>query len=342
MALEISTLHRDEEDAWDEYVHRHPDSTFYHQIGWKNAVENTYRHRPIYLAARDDDGIRGILPMFLMKSRIFRTKLVSIPFAPYGGVCADNRNIENQLIEEAKKLTDEYNADYLELRYSTESDINLPGFNGYMTFILELQENYDTVWQRLNKKVRNATRKALKTDQKAEVEYNDLDGFYNIYTKNLRYLGTPPHEKTFFRNIMREFPEHIQISAVKKDANIAAAMFLLMFKDTVISGWAASDRRYLGINPNNLLYWEVIKTACKRGYRYFDFGRSIEGSGTFRFKDHWAAEHRPLHYYHLSRSGRIHNFTQSSPRRQTFARVWRKLPYIITYRIGPRLRMNFP
>lgn len=342
MALKISKLHRDEEDAWDEYVYRHPDSTFYHQIGWKNAVENTYRHRAMYLVGKESDEIRGILPMFLMKSQLFDTKLVSIPFASYGGVCADNRRIENQLIEEAKKLTYEYNADYLELRYSTENDINLPEFNGYMTFVLELQEDYDTVWQRLNKKVRNATRKALKTDLRVEVEYNNLDGFYSVYTKNLRYLGTPPHKKTFFKNIMLEFPENTRISAVKKDADIVAMMFLLMFRSTVISGWAASSRRYLSSNPNNLLYWEVIKNACQRKYRYFDFGRSIKGSGTFRFKNHWGAEHRPLYYYYLSKSGRIRNFTQSSVKRQMFAKVWRKLPYIITYRMGPSIRMNFP
>jgi len=342
MALEVSKLRRDEEDAWDAYVRRHQNSTFYHQIGWRNVVENTYGHKPIYLAARDDGRIRGVLPLFLMKSRIFSTKLVSIPFASYGGVCADSGVIEHQLIEEAKKVAGEYDVDYLELRYSAETDTGLPEFDGYLTFILRLHEDYDVVWQRLNKKVRNATRKALKTDLKAEVRYNDLDGFYDIYARNLRYLGTPPHEKRFFKNILLEFPDNTLISAVKKDVNVAAAMFLLTFKDTMISGWAASDREYLGINPNNLLYWEVIKTACQRGYRYFDFGRSIEESGTFRFKDHWNAEHRKLHYYYLSKSGGVHNFTQSSPKRQTFAKIWRKLPYTVTYRVGPRIRMNFP
>jgi hypothetical protein len=42
-----------------------------------------------------------------MKSMIFGKKLVSGPFAPYGGVCADNETIEKALVEEAKRITKE-------------------------------------------------------------------------------------------------------------------------------------------------------------------------------------------------------------------------------------------
>ncbi|RLI52897.1 MAG: peptidoglycan bridge formation protein FemAB, partial [Candidatus Thorarchaeota archaeon] len=47
----------------------------------------TYKHKPVYLVAKEGGEIRGILPMFLMRSVIFGKKLVSVPSAPYGGVC---------------------------------------------------------------------------------------------------------------------------------------------------------------------------------------------------------------------------------------------------------------
>ena len=40
--------------------------------------------------------------MFLMRSVIFGKKLVSVPFAPYGGVCADSETVEKALIDEVK------------------------------------------------------------------------------------------------------------------------------------------------------------------------------------------------------------------------------------------------
>jgi hypothetical protein len=66
-------------------------------------VEKIYKHKPIYLIAKEEDEIKGFLPLFSMRSMIFGKKLVSVPFAPYGGVCADNKLIENALIQGAKK-----------------------------------------------------------------------------------------------------------------------------------------------------------------------------------------------------------------------------------------------
>ncbi|HIC90929.1 MAG TPA: peptidoglycan bridge formation protein FemAB, partial [Syntrophaceae bacterium] len=90
VTLEICNLEKNEEKEWDDYVCKSNSSTFYHMIGWKKVVEKTYGHKPIYLIAKEDGVIKGILPLFLMKSMLFGTKLVSVPFAPYCGVCADS------------------------------------------------------------------------------------------------------------------------------------------------------------------------------------------------------------------------------------------------------------
>ena len=106
--MEISELRKEEEKAWGSYVYNSNSSTFYHQVGWRNAVQKTYKHRPVYLVAKEGDEIRGILPMFLMRSMIFGKKLVSVPFAPYGGVCADDDIAEKMLIEEAIRVAEEF------------------------------------------------------------------------------------------------------------------------------------------------------------------------------------------------------------------------------------------
>ena len=68
-------------------------------------MEKTYKHKPIYLIAKEEGEIKGALPLFLMRSWFFGKKLVSVPFAPYGGACADNETVKNTLIEEAKRIT---------------------------------------------------------------------------------------------------------------------------------------------------------------------------------------------------------------------------------------------
>ena len=113
MKLEVYELKKEEEKLWDSYIYKSSSSTFYHQLGWRNVVKKTYKHKPIYLVAKENGEINGVLPLFLMKSVIFGKKLVSVPFAPYGGVCADNDIAEKMLIEEAIRVAEEFDADYL-------------------------------------------------------------------------------------------------------------------------------------------------------------------------------------------------------------------------------------
>ena len=342
--MEITELRKEDETAWDTYIHKSSSSTFYHQIGWRNVVEKTYKHKPIYSVAKEEGEIQGILPLFLLKSMIFGKKLVSVPFAPYGGVCADNKTIEKALIEEAKRITKDCGADYLELRCLNQNK-NEPGLatnNNYITFVLNLSQDSDIVWKRFNNKVRNAIRKALKSNLEISHD-NNLKEFYGLYTKNMRDLGTPPHSYAFFKNLLHEFPKHTRIVRVQHNGISIAALFLLFFKDIVTSGWATSDKAYHKFNPNNLLYWEVIKTGCEEGYEYFDFGRSIYDSGTFKFKKPWGAEPKQLCYYYcLGTSKKMPDTSQSNPKRQRFAKVWSKLPLPITNTLGAKIRRKIP
>ena len=102
--LEICELEKKDERAWDEYILKSEHSTFYNQIDWKNVVEKTYKHKPVYLIAKENGEIRGVLPLFLMKTIFFGKKLVSVPFAPYGGICADNKTVEKRLLKKLRGL----------------------------------------------------------------------------------------------------------------------------------------------------------------------------------------------------------------------------------------------
>lgn len=341
--MEICELKDSDEKAWDEYVLKHPDSTFYHQIGWKNVVEKSYGHKSYYLLAKEEGEIKGVLPLFFMKSLIFGKKLISQPFAPYGGAVADNNEIENLLIESAINISKEMGAEYMELRYNTPIDINskLVTNISYRTMILKLHKNPEIVWNNFNNKVRNATRKSLNLE--LEIFKGNIEEFYNLYSRNMSGLGTPTHGKGFFENVISEFKVNSDIITVRQNGTPLSSAILLYFKDTVISGWAASDNKHKKLNPNNLLYWSAIKEACENGYEYFDFGRSLPGSGTYRFKKPWGAEEKQLHYvYYLNKIKHIPDTSQANSKRKHFARIWQRLPVSLTKTIGIKMRRNLP
>jgi len=74
-------------------------------------------------------------------------------------------------IEKAKEITKNCGANYLELRYLNRKipHPGLPVNKAYVTFLLNLSQGSDMVMEGFNNKVRNAIRKALKSN--SEIRY---------------------------------------------------------------------------------------------------------------------------------------------------------------------------
>jgi len=345
MSIEVSILGKEDERLWDEYVLKHPDSTFFHQIGWKNVVERTYHHKPVYLLAKEDGEIRGVLPLFYMKSRIFGSKLVSVPFASYGGVCADNPEIGNALEEEVKRIAREIGVSFVELRCLQGKVI--PGFiskSRYVRVVLTLPSNLDMLWAGLRKSMRRYVRVGSSNNLRVLIGSSYLNDFYNVYSYRMRELGTPVHHIEFFKELLREFSSHATIAIVRRGSDVMGGLFLLSFRNTLIYSWGGSPAEYYKFAPNYTLVWEVIKYAWAEGFKCFDFGRSLPNSGVFKFKLGWRAEAKNLHYqyYLLGYNKGVPDTSSANPRRGKFAFLWRRLPYTLTLALGPRIRCHFP
>lgn len=57
MELEIRQLKPKDEMRWDDFVMKNDSTTFYHQIGWGNALQDTYIYKPYYLFAENKWGV---------------------------------------------------------------------------------------------------------------------------------------------------------------------------------------------------------------------------------------------------------------------------------------------
>lgn len=86
---------------WDAFVDSMPNAMIYHRIGWKAVMEESYGHKTFYLAAHDDHGLRGILPLVLTRSVIFGTNLSSLPYLDYGGILASDDEAKDGLLKSA-------------------------------------------------------------------------------------------------------------------------------------------------------------------------------------------------------------------------------------------------
>jgi hypothetical protein len=92
---------------------------------------------------------------------------------------------------------------------------------------------------------------------------------------------------------------------------------------------------------NDFMYWDLMRRACERGFKVFDFGRSKRGTGSFDFKKNWGFEPAPLHYrYQLVRAERVPENNPNNPKYRLFIQAWRRLPLPVANFLGPHIVKN--
>jgi serine/alanine adding enzyme len=338
--LSISRAGKEDGSAWTQYVLCAPAATVGHEWNWRCIIQDAYGHEAIYLIARQEGMIRGILPLIAIKSPILGASLASMPFLDYGGVCADNHDIAKHLVGEAQRLGRASGLPAIELRQTAQLS-NLPTpRQDKVTMILDLSEGEAGIWNRLPAKVRNQVRKAEKCGLTTLLGGAELlEEFYQVFLVNMRDLGSPVHGLSFFTSMAAGFGSQMRLRLVRDGDKTVGGLISLHFKDAMLVPWASSLQEYFPKCPNNLLYWHAIQDSCARGFKTFDFGRSSVGSGTYKFKRQWGAKALPLYWYVLSDKDRHGNAVDGSSVKYRLVReIWRHLPVGISATLGPRIR----
>jgi FemAB-related protein (PEP-CTERM system-associated) len=346
MKISVRIFKEEDRKEWDSYVMRASGSTCYHLIGWKDVVENSFGRKPFYLIEEDgENGIIGILPLVHLKSPFFGNFMVSLPYFNYGGICADNEEISEQLLKQAISMAINKNAHHIELRHTQNTCNGLPAKMTKVSMRLELPEKSDELWNSFPSKLRSQIRKPIKEGMYSKLgKREELNSFYKVFSANMRDLGTPVYSKKFFSNILEEFPESTWICTVyTRENRPVASGFLVGFKEGLEIPWAASLKDYNQLSPNMLLYWSCLEFACGSGYKVFDFGRSAPGEGTYKFKEQWRAKPVQLYWhYWLKNGGPLPELNPDNPKYKMAIDIWRKLPVSLTRWIGPHIVKNLP
>ena len=341
--MKVSLLGDSRHAEWSEYVNSRPAATFYHRVEWKGVMERNFGHKTYYLMA-DDDGVRGILPLVFLQSRLFGSILCSMPFLNFGGVVADDPDAEAALLEEATSLVRSLNADYMELRHLEQSTASLPTKLHKVSMTVDLNPDPAVIWDAYKSKHRREIRKAMKSG----MVYSRgglplLDDFFEVLSRGWRELGTPIYRKSFFRDVLVSFGDDVQISIVHYNGTPVATAFDGYHAGTVEGMWTYARRDFSGLEPNYLLYWKLIEQACLRGYRVYHLGRSTAGSTAEVFKRKWLAVSKQLYWEYVLRHGSdLPALEVSNPKYRMAMAVWRKLPLKATCRLGPYFSRSIP
>lgn len=325
---------------WNTYVHAHPDSTVYHLAEWMAVVEIAGKHATHFLYAEEDGEIRGVLPLGHVRSWLFGNALVSTPFCMYGGILASSDRAKDALRDAACELARQLRVDHLELRNRQRMHPDWDCKDLYVTFRKELEPDPEANLSAIPRKQRAMVRKGIKSGLIGEVDAH-IDRFYRIYSESVRNLGTPVFPRRLFQVLKERFGDSCEVLTVTRGEVPISSVFSLYFRDEVIPFAGGGVARARTMAANDFMYWDLMRRACERNLRVFDYGRSKRDVGSYRFKKHWGFEPEPLYYEcYLVQAKTVPEVNPLNPRYRLLIKTWKRLPLRLTQLLGPMLARN--
>ena len=187
---------------WDEFVFACEEASFFHRSAWQGIIRDVFRHTTYFLYADSAAGIRGVLPLAHVNSRLFGNALVALPFAVYGGVAAVDAIAATALENAAQELARKLGVDHLELRNVAPRHAEWPTQDLYVTFRKPILPDVEANMLDIPRKQRAMVRKGIKNGLVSTVDRNS-DRFFKLYADNVHRHGTPAMPKRYFDTLLQ-------------------------------------------------------------------------------------------------------------------------------------------
>ena len=318
-----------------------PQATFFHRAGWQSIINKVFRHDTYFLYAERNGAIEGVLPLGHVNSWLFGNALTGLPFAVYGGVAATSEQAADALEQEAQRIAVELGVDHLELRNVESRHPDWPTQDLYVTFRKEILPTEDENMLAIPRKQRAMVRKGIKNELVSHIDPN-VDRFFKLFADNVHRHGTPAMPKKYFQALQKEFGADCEVLTVTtSDGKPLSSVLSFYFRDEVLPYYAGDDEAARDLAANDFKYWELMRRACARGLKVFDYGRSKQGTGPYAFKKNWGFEPKPLHYaFCLYKRDAIPQNNPNNAKYKLMISTWRRMPIAMANWLGPFIVRN--
>lgn len=340
----MTTLRRlapDEPANWPESLTG--PATFTALDSWSNFVRSVYKF-PIYRFETEvESQVTGLLALAHIQHPIFGHYLTTSPFGSYGGFAFADEPSRDLLLNAARALTADLNAEYVNLRFAPPAPTPPPGWvqhPAYCTYLMDLSPNIESLLSNFSSDHRNHIRKALKKGFTVKFGGLDLlDDAYEALARSMHELGSPYHAKTYLKAMADSLGETLEFAVLyAPNGKLAGAGVFIQHGKTVTNLHANILRAYRSDYAGEFLYWKVIERYAQRGLKTYDIGRSLVGSGNETFKMKWKPRQQPLAYWYALRPGaELPALNQKNPKFQLAIALWKRLPAFIIRPLGPFL-----
>lgn len=281
---------------WNELLQRQETYSYFQTPGWSSILQSTIPNaKACHRWFRFSDGKEAVLPLFLLPRRWGIGKLESLPWGGYGGLIGD-RPLMLEHYEAALKKVLTLRSPRCEISEppiladpnSSEDAARSVYTRTASTHLLELSGSFEEIWaNRFQGRNRTAIRRA--SDRGVEIRWSNepeaAEAMKSLYQQAMnRWKGVETLPLRFFDSL-RDWPgEEIRIWLAWYEDRAIAGDVVLYGKGEAQYFAGASDLLDSKLNAARLLMSEIIRDACLRGFRIFNFGASGGLEGVERFK----------------------------------------------------------
>ena len=252
MALICRELTDSAAGAWDAFVRAHPEGSFFHLAAWRTVIARAFGHGTYYVYAERDGAIVGVLPLGHVKTMLFGSSLISVPFCVYGGPLAADAEAGRALVAAAEALMRARGVPVLEFRarlpiaWLDEAEWPLrPDL--YVTFRKPFSANDEANLKDIPRKQRAMVRKGIDRGLTSVID-TDAGRLHAIYAESVRNLGTPVFARRYFEILLDVFGPEADVVIIKDGEEAIAAVLNFYFRDEVLpyygGGRAIARERY--------------------------------------------------------------------------------------------------
>jgi len=283
---------------WHRLVSSRP-TTLFHSPAWLGVIAATYGLPVRATLALDDAGeaVAG-LPYVTVRDFMDR-RTVSVPFSDFcDPLVADHaqwRTLIDGLLEDPHRI---------DLR-CLHNDIPLQDdrfgiVDRALWHAVDVRRDEEATWTSLPSSARRALRRARKAgvEVRTATDASDLRAFHALHVGVRKHkYGLLAQPYSFLEHIWEAFLDSDDgaLLLATIDGQIVAGVMFLEWQDVLYYKLNASDTAYLDARPNDLVLWEGIRHAHKRGLSQLDFGLTDgDQEGLIRYKRKYASQEKTV------------------------------------------------
>lgn len=298
-------------NEWHAIIDESEEASIFHTLNWLSFQKEFFNLEENLVIIKN----KAIFPVFFKKKGIFRIIGSPVPEtgAIYCGIAFAN-------INEAEK--EKLACRLLNFKVRSRDSFFIKTVNNFnpallvncgfevekvSNLILNLERSENELWRNMDKKARNAVRKAEKNNIFVEFfrknkSKGKIEEYYSMVAETAERNKILPLPQRFYELIFEKLENHSLLSLAFYNSKPVAGAVFLNFKDKAIYFDGASREKYKSLQASSLIQWEFIRRAKEDGIRIYDFG----GAGIeriARFKERFGGE--KVYYYRAYKEGSI-------------------------------------